>query len=190
MEKRTIIAIVGLSGSGKTTIANLTAEKLNTKRVVTLTTRPIRPNEINGEDYRFISKELYNLFLNTRQIKFHEQFDVANGKTWMYGTRDNHIRYNKPNLIILTPSGVYKAIEEGFNVISLYIHVDDNVRFQRIYGRKDNQGNDEINRRNKEDLLKFSGFKPDYIIDNSGDDVLYAVDRCVDIIKDILKKED
>lgn len=54
------IIIIGPSAVGKTTIANnLTHQDLPVSRVVTTTTRNIRPNEKDGVDYHFISRSAF-----------------------------------------------------------------------------------------------------------------------------------
>lgn len=50
-----VLSLIGYTASGKTVIAK-ELEKLDYKRMVTYTTRNIRPNEIDGFDYHFISK--------------------------------------------------------------------------------------------------------------------------------------
>lgn len=54
----TILVIVGPSGSGKTTLSAFLEEK-GIPKVTTTTTRPQRPNEIDGIDYNFISKDAF-----------------------------------------------------------------------------------------------------------------------------------
>jgi guanylate kinase len=57
-----IIIISSPSGVGKTTIAK-NLEKLNFERIVTYTSRPKRPIEIDGVDYYFIGKEKFDEFI-------------------------------------------------------------------------------------------------------------------------------
>lgn len=54
--KTTIIAIVGKSGSGKTTITKLASLALGVKSVVSYTTRPKREEEVNGIDHWFVDE--------------------------------------------------------------------------------------------------------------------------------------
>nr|WP_289037777.1 AAA family ATPase [uncultured Allobacillus sp.] len=55
---KTIIVIVGGSGSGKTTIAHR-LETHGFKRLITTTTRSMRKGEVNHRDYHFVSKEYF-----------------------------------------------------------------------------------------------------------------------------------
>lgn len=55
-----LIVITGSSGSGKTTLAKAVADKIQAifgkpaDRIVTHTTRPPRPHEVDGSDYKFV----------------------------------------------------------------------------------------------------------------------------------------
>jgi guanylate kinase len=56
-----IVVITGPSGGGKTTLAGLlVAGHPHITKVVTCTTRPPRPGEVNGEDYIFLSHEEFS----------------------------------------------------------------------------------------------------------------------------------
>jgi guanylate kinase len=70
-----LIIISSPSGAGKTTIVKkLVNKNLLTSLSVSLTTRNARPNEIDGVDYRFVSKDLFkkkikkNLFLEYAKV--------------------------------------------------------------------------------------------------------------------------
>ena len=53
--------IAGPAGSGKTTLCErLIQEYSSIERVVTCTTRPPRPGEVDGEDYHFFSNEAFD----------------------------------------------------------------------------------------------------------------------------------
>lgn len=55
--KPIIICIVGPSGSGKTTMARFLEKALDIPMLVSYTTRPKRPNEIDGVDHRFVTED-------------------------------------------------------------------------------------------------------------------------------------
>lgn len=56
MKKKTIIAIVGKSGSGKTHIAEYIKSKHNIPTLVSYTTRPMRAGETNGKEHWFVDE--------------------------------------------------------------------------------------------------------------------------------------
>ena len=57
MSSGSLLVLSGPSGVGKTTIARLLAKKPEIARVMTTTTRPRRDDEVDGVDYRFLTKE-------------------------------------------------------------------------------------------------------------------------------------
>ncbi|MEC7489049.1 MAG: guanylate kinase [Pseudomonadota bacterium] len=60
------------SGAGKTTIARLLMERdTNISLSISVTTRPKRPSEIDGEDYLFVEPTEFNLMLNRRELLEH-----------------------------------------------------------------------------------------------------------------------
>ena len=68
-----LIVISGPSGAGKDTVVQRMKERgLPFHFVVTATTRPQRPNEVDGRDYFFVSKEEF-----ARMIEQNELFEYA-----------------------------------------------------------------------------------------------------------------
>jgi guanylate kinase len=60
------------SGAGKTTISRrLLASDNGISLSVSVTTRPPRPNEVDGRDYRFIDATEFNLMVNREQLLEH-----------------------------------------------------------------------------------------------------------------------
>ena len=56
-----LMIIAGPAGSGKTTLAErIVAEVPGVEKVVTATTRPARPGEVDGRDYHFLSEEAFD----------------------------------------------------------------------------------------------------------------------------------
>lgn len=54
MKRNLIFAVVGQSGTGKTTMAKMLSEKLHIPTIVSYTTRPRRHNEEDGVDHYFV----------------------------------------------------------------------------------------------------------------------------------------
>ena len=67
-----MLVISSPSGAGKTTISRaLLALKDNLEMSVSVTTRPMRPGEIDGQDYYFVDKTEFNLMINRRELLEH-----------------------------------------------------------------------------------------------------------------------
>jgi len=63
--KGRVFIVSGPSGVGKSTICKEVARRLNNVWLsVSMTTRPIGKGEVDGQDYRFISKEQFQEYLN------------------------------------------------------------------------------------------------------------------------------
>ncbi len=57
------------SGAGKTTISrHLLEQDKNLSLSISVTTRPKRPGESNGEDYLFVDREEFNLMINRGEL--------------------------------------------------------------------------------------------------------------------------
>jgi len=60
------------SGAGKTTISRALLERdENLSMSVSATTRPKRPGEVSGRDYRFVDPTTFNLMVNRRELLEH-----------------------------------------------------------------------------------------------------------------------
>jgi guanylate kinase len=56
-----LMIIAGPAGTGKTTLAaRIVAEVPEVEKVITVTTRPARPGEIDGKDYHFFTEEMFD----------------------------------------------------------------------------------------------------------------------------------
>ena len=74
-----IVALIGASGSGKSTV-EAEIERLGYKRIISYTTREMRPGEENNVDYHFVSKEQFQSLIDNNVLLEHTEY---NGN--MYG---------------------------------------------------------------------------------------------------------
>lgn len=163
-----LYVIAGLSGSGKSTIANALSKKLKMKMMIQYTTRPMRPGEINGIDYFFVTNEEFNQI----NMLTKEEFKVAGGDTWCYGLP--LVNENEDYVVVLPPKSIQILKDKNVKFVDILVQVNDEERIKRIFNRNDNQTLDEIVRREKEDKEIFKGYKPRLSIVNEGpiDDVI------------------
>ena len=131
-----------MSGSGKSTVMSEMIDSMNYQKAITTTTRPPRPNEVDGVDYHFLTKRQ---FLEKKQNKEFLE-DVENGGNF-YGVQlsafDQDFGDNHP-IIVLDPYGVVSATEgltkKGYNVVSVFLDDDHATCIQRV---KDRASSDE-----------------------------------------------
>lgn len=155
--------LVGNSGSGKTTIRNI-LEKRGLKKIITYTTRPIRPGEKDGEDYNFINREkflnLYNRGEFIGPTKYAGNF-YATLKEDLFKAYSS----KEDALIIVDQFGVKEIKKEFPQATCIYLYVDGNLLKDRMKKRGDKE--ESINERLK-DLFDYTPLC-DYKIDSSGE---------------------
>lgn len=152
--KSKIIVITGKSSSGKNTVMDELVDNYDFVGLVSHTTRPIRPNEKNGKDYYFTTKEQFmdiknkNQFIETREYKVKDL--NGNDDIWYYGL--SKIEYNICSIfnkvVIVDMKGFHELAEYigRDNCFMLYLYCDDNIRKNRMISRG-GMSPEEIDRR-------------------------------------------
>lgn len=130
-----MLCLVGKSASGKTTILN-ELEKLGIPRVVTMTTRPMRPGEEEGKTYYFRGEDEFKRLMHYDFFAETTSYNVANGETWYYGTPKESLYGDKA--IILNPDGL-KALRNKYDMLVFYLDVPRFELKKRLIKRGDNQ---------------------------------------------------
>jgi guanylate kinase len=160
-----IYCILGKSASGKSTIERLLEEK-GLKRLISVTTRPMRENEKNGIDYFYITEQEFENLKNNDKLLEHTEY-----RNWHYGLSIEQIDMNdnEDYLAVIEPHG-YRQIKEklGEKVVGIYITVQDKERLIRALNREVFPDVDEIIRRfiSDKELFKDIGENVDCIFDN------------------------
>lgn len=158
-----MLALIGESACGKSTIQNILCDNYGFNKIITYTTRPKREGEVDGVDYHFIAREDYD-----EKLKNGFFFENASYNGWKYGTARKDVEGNTDSkIIILTPSGLRKfKANRKIDIFSVYINVDRKSRLIKILQRGDNI--EEAYRRNLSDVGMFDGIQNDvnWTIDN------------------------
>lgn len=152
-----MLMLVGKSCSGKTTIVK-ELKKLGLKEIISYTTRPPRPGEVDGITYHFLMKEE---FLE----KYHDGFfaettsyNVTSGETWFYGSAVKDLSDDK--VIIVNPHGLKQLRKiKSLNPVAFYITAGEETIWNRLRKRGDDSA--EARRRLNEDDKDFSGIIDD-----------------------------
>jgi guanylate kinase len=98
MIKGELFIISSPAGAGKTTLTNLLLEEdKKLKRVITYTTRKKRKNEIDGVDYVFVTKEVFELMIKENAFL---EYAIVHGN--YYGTPKKE---------------TFELLNQGFDVI-------------------------------------------------------------------------
>ena len=157
-----MILIVGASAAGKSTIEKELVKNGYTN-IISYTSRPMRPNEINHKDYHFITKEE---FLDFDTNGFFAEKTLYN--SWDYGISKNDLLPN--SIAVVEPYGMrtLKKICKEKNILLMlfFIDVPEKIRLKRMIDRNDNLM--EMFRRILSDQGVFQGIKDevDYVINN------------------------
>jgi guanylate kinase len=70
-----LVVISGPSGAGKTSICNELLRRIpNSRWSVSVTTRPKRPGEVDGQSYRFVSQEEFDRMLAAGELLEHTRY--------------------------------------------------------------------------------------------------------------------
>lgn len=159
-----MIIFVGESCTGKDSVVQ-ELEKMDYDRIVTCTTRPPRPGEIDGREYHFLDKMNFLTKINCGSFAEYRIYKTISG-VWYYGSLLED--YNKSHsVIILTPDALDKVKNKiNENVTIIYLKVSKKEIKRRMLNRDVDRA--ESKRRYKADKKDFRHIskKVDYIVHN------------------------
>lgn len=154
-----LVVVTGPSAVGKTVLALELIKWLPLKKVITTTTRLIRPNEKRGVDYHFVSnnrfKEMINKDLLMEFIEFQGNY---------YGTQRKDMRNTRLNglvpLLVIDPSEALNIQKNNPDALVIFLKPESlNILKRRLIKRGGSQ--EVINNRliaAKSDMSKESIF--------------------------------
>ncbi|WP_029323620.1 guanylate kinase [Butyrivibrio sp. AE3004] len=136
-----IFEIMGRSSCGKDTIYKSLLErgKVDLKKVIIYTTRPMREKEQDGVQYFFCSIERYEKFRENRKIIEERTYETMYGPWHYFTVDDGQIDLSKGNYLIIGTVEMFKSMREYFgkeNVVPLMISATDGSIMQRAMHRE------------------------------------------------------
>lgn len=183
-----IIVICGFSSAGKDTITKYISDNYNYKMVISHTSRPMRPNESEGNLYHFVTRQQFEKILSDNKfIECRTYNTLVNNipDIWYYGVHKDSINLSKNSYIVVVDMSGLIKLKEYFkdNIISFFINVDEITRKQRCIDRGD-FNEVEWNRRTEDDERSFPEEfiekEVDYAVDN------YDFNKCIKEIINII----
>jgi guanylate kinase len=119
-----VVVLSGPSGSGKTTIVErlIRVSPVKLVKCVSATTRPVRPGEVDGESYYFLSPDDFNARRNAGD--FLETAEVFGAGYW-YGTLKSELdRARKENgwaFLEIDVQGALRVMQEYPDAVSIFL---------------------------------------------------------------------
>jgi guanylate kinase len=184
-----VVVIAGPSGSGKNSIiSRIMREHHNCARLVTATTRQMRPGEQDGVDYHFFTQDQFDTELATGNIPEH-RYVPALGT--YYGTYlpdlEKRIADGKVVFAQVDIEGA-KLLKERYNATTIFIMPESVEQFRgRLRVRNPEWSKKELEARMKitDDELRIHAPQYDYRVVNADG----RLDDTAAQVVDILKKE-
>lgn len=161
-----MLVICGKAASGKDTIVHQ-LNLLGMGLIVPYTTRPMRPGEVDGVNYHFITEQEFLQRENDGFFATTSHFKVANGDTWYYGRALEDLGYNK--VMTADPTTVEQLQRiESLRTLTVYINADEKVIEKRLHHRGDDLA--ELKRRMLSDSVDYADINKlvDICIRNDG----------------------
>ncbi|MDI6693125.1 MAG: guanylate kinase [Anaerosomatales bacterium] len=180
-----LLIISGPSGAGKGTLVDRLVEHVPEAWVsVSATTRPPRPGEVDGVDYRFVSPEEFD-----RLVKAGEFLEWAEVHGNRYGTLRSDVekKIAEGRLVVLEidPQGAQQVRRLVDDAVCVFVVAPSFEELERRIRKRGAESDEEIAARLKtaERELALVGTY-DYVVQN--DDVARAADELVGIAESLL----
>lgn len=129
--KPKILCVLGLSGSGKSSLETDLCKLKNFKKVTSCATRSPRDNEEDGKDYYFISEKQFEY-----EYKNGNYVEIGGKYGGRYAVRNSEIVNDKINVLVTAKDGLDELLyTEDYDIIAIWTDCEIEERFKRISSR-------------------------------------------------------
>lgn len=188
--KNKLVVLCGESGVGKSTVKDIIVKRGILPNAISATTRQRRENEIEGEDYQFLSREEFLKMGDNDELTEFTSYYIPNEGYVYYGLPKKNVDLTKsPYITILNPNGIQQLFGEmnPVDVLVIYIKRDDHDRvidyLNREKGKDVRKVLENCLERYIRDEIDFRDIDllADYVVENDGN-IQDLFQRVVDII--------
>jgi guanylate kinase len=185
--KKQVIVIAGPSGSGKNSIISRIIERHpNCERLVTATTRHMRPGERDGVDYYFFSQERFDEEMGKGNIPEHRFVPALNTYYGVYlPDIEKRIKAGHTVFAQVDIQGA-RLLKERYGAATIFIMPENLEQFRgRLRARNPEWSQKEFETRMKitEEELRVHAPQYDYRVINADGALPETVERVLDIMR-------
>lgn len=182
-----LVILSGVSGAGKDTIKKaLIKREENIVTIPSYTDRPMRPEEVEGGTYHFVSTQEFE-----EMIKNNELYEYNVHHDHYYGTSkkifNDKIKEGKiivKDIDVNGTENLVKLLEKDMKVVTIFLRVPKEELQRRLENRIDKPSPKEIQLRlNRFDYEESRINLYDYVLKNDN------LEKTVEIVSTIIKKE-
>ncbi len=180
--KGVLVLFSGPSGVGKDTVLEIVLNKNKSlQRSISLTTRDIRENEVDGKDYYFITKDKFNNMIENGEVLEFAQY----GKNF-YGTPkapvDKWLGEGKTVILKIEVQGAQQIKKLYPNAVGIFVLPPSMTELENRLRSRGTEAEDDIQKRleiAKDEMAKSVDY--DYTVinddlDSASDDVLKIIE--------------
>ncbi len=183
--KGTLVLFSGPSGAGKDTVLNVVLSKNeNLQRSISVTTRGIRDDEVNGKDYYFVSRDDFQKMIDNGDVLEFAQYGEN-----LYGTPkapvDKWLNEGKTVILKIEVQGAAKIKEIYPDAVAIFLLPPSMEELEKRLRERATEDEADIQRRleiAKNEMKKSIDY--DYKVVN--DTVDCASNNVLSILKDIM----
>lgn len=166
-----LVILSGVAGAGKDTIAKEVIKKMeNVVSIPSVTDRPIRPGDIPGETYIFVSTEEFKKLIEDNA--FYE-FDIHHNHYYGVPKKQLNDKIKEGKVVIKDvdvngTENLVKILKKDMKVITIFLRVPKEELKRRLEERIDKPSKEEIELRlSRFDYEESKASNYDYVIENT-----------------------